>query len=133
MLNAFNVAGRHLSLIAIPSEGLWGKASVELVKAVFQEHVVAMIALDRPSSHLAEQIAVKSFVPVAAISSDRALPSTNIAWIFRLPEGTPLQQALLCLSSAIEQVGSNRASIREFLASGKPVARVSFESTGELK
>jgi len=63
MLNAFNVAGRHLSLIAMPSEGLWGKASVELVKAVFQEHVVAMIALDRPSRHLAEQIAVSRSSP----------------------------------------------------------------------
>ena len=94
MLSAFNATGKHLSLIAIPSETAWGKASADLVKAVYQERVVALIALDRPSSHLAEQIAVKSFVPVVAISSDRALTSTNIPWIFRLPEGTPLQVAL---------------------------------------
>jgi branched-chain amino acid transport system substrate-binding protein len=132
-LNASNVSGKRLSLIAIPSETPWGKASADLVKAVYQEHVAAMIALDRPSSHLAEQIAVKSFVPVVAISSDRALTSTNIPWIFRLPEGTPLQQALRCLSSAIEQVGTNRANIRDFLASGEPLSGLSFESTGELK
>jgi phosphoribosylcarboxyaminoimidazole (NCAIR) mutase len=94
---------------------------------------LALIALDRLSSHLAEQIAVKSFVPVVAISSDRALTSTNIPWIFRLPQGTPLSQALQTLSSAIEQAGPNRASIRELLASGKPVAGFHFKSTGELK
>ena len=132
MLNEFNSTGKHLSLIAIPSETSWGKASDDLVKAVYQEHVLALIALDRPSSHLAEQIAVKSFVPVVAISSDRALTSTNIPWIFRLPEGTPLQQAVRCLSAAIEQVGPNRASIRESLASGRPLAGVRFASTGEL-
>ena len=132
MLNEFNGTGKHLSLIAIPSETSWGKASDDLVKAVYQEHVLALIALDRPSSHLAEQIAVKSFVPVVAISSDRALTSTNIPWIFRLPEGTPLQRAVRCLSAAIEQVGPNRASIRESLASGRPLAGVRFGSTGEL-
>ncbi|MGA8345480.1 MAG: ABC transporter substrate-binding protein [Candidatus Sulfotelmatobacter sp.] len=133
MLSAFNATGKHLSLIAIPSETSWGRASDDLVKAVYQEHVLALIALDRPSSHLAEQIAVKSFVPVVAISSDRALTSTNIPWIFRLPEGTTLQQALRCLSAAIRQAGPNRASIRELLASGKPLAGTRFESTGELK
>jgi ABC-type branched-subunit amino acid transport system substrate-binding protein len=133
MLNAFNAKGKHLSLIAIPSETSWGKASTELVKAVYQEHVLAVIALDRPSSHLAEQIAVKSFVPVVAISSDRALTSTNIPWIFRLPEDTPLQQALTCLSAAIEQAGPNRAGIRDLLASGKPLAGIHFEPTGEPK
>ena len=133
LLNTTNETGKHLSLIAIPSETSWGKASEELVKAVYGEHVLALIALDRSSSHLAEQIAVKSFVPVVAISSDRALTSTNIPWIFRLPQDTPLSQALQTLSSAIEQAGPNRASIREFLASGKPVAGLRFKSTGELK
>jgi branched-chain amino acid transport system substrate-binding protein len=132
MLNTLNTPGRHFSLIAIPSESSWGKASADLVKAVYQEHVLAVVALDRASSHLAEQIAVKSFVPVVAISSDRALTSTNIPWIFRLPQGTPLAQALQSLSAAIEQVGPNRASIRASLASGKPLGGVRFESTGEL-
>ncbi|SPF39642.1 Extracellular ligand-binding receptor [Candidatus Sulfotelmatobacter kueseliae] len=124
--------GVHLSLIPIPSESSWGKASADLVKAVYQDHVLALIALDRNSSHLAEQIGVKSFVPVVAISSDRALTSTNIPWIFRLPEGTPVDEALRCLYAAIAQAGPNRASIREVLASGALVAGVRFESTGEL-
>jgi len=131
-LSAINATGTHLSLIAIPSESSWGKASDDLVKAVLEDHVLALITFDRPSSHLAEQIAVKLFVPVVAISSDRTLTSTNIPWIFRLPEGTPIQQALLCLAGAIEKAGPNRGSIREFLASGSPLAGARFESTGEL-
>ena len=132
LLNAAKEAGKHLSLIAIPSESPWGRASDDLVKAVYQDHVLAVIALDRNSSHLAEQIGVKSFVPVVAISSDRALTSTNIPWIFRLPEGTPVDQALRTLSAAIAQAGPNRASIREVLTSGTQLAGVRFESTGEL-
>jgi hypothetical protein len=93
---------------------------------------LALIVLDRASSHLAEQIAVKSFVAVVAIFSDRALTSTNIPWIFRLPKGTPLAPALASLSAAIEQAGPNRASIQEWLASGKPLAGVRFQSSGEL-
>jgi branched-chain amino acid transport system substrate-binding protein len=125
--------GRRLSLIAIPSEATWGKASSDLVNAVYQDHVLAVIALDRNSSHLAEQIAVKSFVPVVAISSDRSLTSTNIPWIFRLPEGTPVQEAVSLVSATIAQAGSSRSSIREALASGKSPVGVRFDTTGELR
>jgi hypothetical protein len=122
-----------ISLLGIPSQLSWGKASDELVKAVYQDHALALIALDRPSSHLAEQIAVKSFIPVVAISSDRTLTSTNIPWIFRLPEGTPIAQALRSLAEAIHRAGPNREKIRDLLASGSGVAGASFESTGELR
>ena len=131
VLGALNGTGRHISLIAIPSETSWGKASTDLVKAVYEEHVLALIALDRASSHLAEQIAVKAFVPVLAISSDRMLTSTNIPWIFRLPQGTPVQDAVRCLSTAIERAGPNRDEIRKVLASGDPVSGVRFDPTGE--
>ena len=103
------------------------------MRAVYQNHALALIALDRPSSHLAEQIAVKSFIPVVAISSDRALTTTNIPWIFRLPEGTPIEQALRSLAEAINRAGPNRGKIRNLLASGKSMAGASFESTGELR
>ncbi len=133
LLNSLNTEGKKVSLIAIPSETTWGKSANDLVNAVYQDQVLALIALDRASSHLAEQIAVKAFVPVVAISSDRALTSTNIPWIFRLPDGTALDTAVKCLSSAIEQAGPNRLSIREVLASGKDLAGARFETTGELK
>jgi ABC-type branched-subunit amino acid transport system substrate-binding protein len=124
---------KTFSLVAVPSETAWGKASNDLVNAVYQDHVLALIALDRASSHLAEQIAVKTFLPVVAISSDRALTSTNIPWIFRLPEGTTLEEAVKCVSAAISQAGANRSGIREVLASGKALAGVRFDSTGERK
>jgi branched-chain amino acid transport system substrate-binding protein len=133
LLRTINGKGQPISLIGIPSQLSWGRASDELVKAVYQDHALALIALDRPSSHLAEQIAVKSFIPVVAISSDRALTTTNIPWIFRLPEGTPIEQALRSLVEAINRAGPNRGKIRNLLASGKPVAGASFESTGELR
>jgi len=85
LLSNLNAGGKNFSLVAIPSESAWGKASNDLVNAVCQDHVLAVITLDRASSHLAEQIAVKSFSPVLAISADRSLTSTNIPWIFALP------------------------------------------------
>jgi branched-chain amino acid transport system substrate-binding protein len=124
--------GHSYSLIPIQSGTSWGKASSDLVKAVYEEHVVALIALDRASSHLAEQIAVKSFLPVIAISSDRALTSTNIPWIFRLPDKITLNEALDCLSAAIERAGPNRARVREVLASGESIVGVRFNSSGEV-
>lgn len=133
LLSSLKSSGRSVSLIAIPSEAAWGKASNALVNAVYEDHVLALIALDRASSHLAEQIAVKSFVPVVAISSDRSLTSINIPWIFRLPEGTLIETSLKCLSAAIVQAGPNRSSIRELLASGKSFGGIRFASTGEVK
>ena len=109
----------------------WGKASSELVRAVFDQNVLGIIALDRDSSHLAEQFGVKAFVPVIAISSDHALTSTNIPWIFRMPEGTSLDHALQTLVAAELQSGPSRTKLREVLASGTQVAGVSFQSTGE--
>lgn len=132
-LNALNARGRHYSLLAIPSDASWGKAATELVRAVYEQHAIALIALDRPSSHLAEQIAVKSFIPVMAISSDRTLTSTNIPWIFRLPEGTAVSTALGCLAAAVDEVGPNRSEIRQKLASGIPLAGVQFDGTGEAR
>ena len=111
----------------------WGKASTALVQTVYQNEALGIIALDRNSSHLAEQIGVKAFVPVIAISSDKMLTSANIPWIFRLPEGTPLPQAVQLFAAAMEVSGANRGKIRDFLASGEPVGGIRFESTGEVR
>ena len=130
-LQEINSRGGNLSLFAIPSDASWGKASNGLVEAIYQHHVLALIALDRPSSHLAEQVAVKAFVPVIAISSDRALTSANIPWIFRLPEGTTLDRAIDCFAEAIKRAGPNRSKLRDLLSSGTALAEVSFEANGE--
>ena len=131
LLQEANRTGKQVSLVAIPSQLSWGKAADELVKAVYRDHVLAIVALDRPSSHLAEQIAVKSLIPVVAISSDRTLTSTNIPWIFRLPAGTSLDQAIRCVVEAIERAGPNRGRIRDVLSSGTSLAGLSFQRTGD--
>jgi branched-chain amino acid transport system substrate-binding protein len=125
-------AAGKLQLIGISSNVPWGKASSELVNAVYEQHVLAIVALDRDSSHLAEQLGVKSLLSVIALSSDRALTSTNIPWIFRLPKGTSLEQALQTVAAAEKLAGPSRSKIREELASGKPMAGMKFQTTGEL-
>jgi branched-chain amino acid transport system substrate-binding protein len=123
--------GKKWDLIGVSSDVPWGKASNELVHAVYDQNVIAVIALDRASSHLAEQIGVKAFVPVIAISSDHALTSANIPWIFRLPEGTSFDQALQTLAAAEHSSGPNRSKIRQELSSGTQLSGVQFLPTGE--
>ncbi len=132
-LSRLNSRGTRYELVPIQSDTSWGKASSDLVKAVYEEHILALVSLDRSSSHLSEQIAVKTFIPIVAISSDRALTSTNIPWIFRVPEKTGLPRALGCLSAAVQLAGPNRAAIRETLASGQSMAGIRFDSTGEAR
>lgn len=133
LLNGLSDSARRFSLIGIPSEGPWGKASSGLVQAVYQDQVLGIIALDRNSGHLAEQIGVKAFVPVIAISSDRMLTSANIPWIFRLHEGTALSDAVQVLVRAAKTSGANRGKIRDFLASGNSVGEIRFDSLGETR
>jgi ABC-type branched-subunit amino acid transport system substrate-binding protein len=130
-VNAFAKSGRSLSLVPINSEQQWGKASNQLVHAIYEDKVVGIIALDRAASHLAEQIGVKAFVPVLAVSSDKSLTSINIPWIFRLPDGTSIEKALEVMTAAVQQAGPDRAKVRELLSSGAELANVKFSSTGE--
>jgi ABC-type branched-subunit amino acid transport system substrate-binding protein len=133
LLRNLDASGRHFTLIGIPTEGSWGKASTALVQSVYQDEALGIIALDRNSSHLAEQIGVKAFAPVIAISSDKMLTSTNIPWIFRLPEGAALSEAVQVFAQATKASGANRGKIREFLASGTSIGGIRFESTGEMR
>jgi len=133
MLKSLDASGQHFKLVAVPTERSWGKASTALVQAVVQDHALGIIALDRDSSHLAEQIGVKTFIPVIALSSDRMLTSTNIPWIFRLPAGSDLSDAVRVFTQATESAGANRGKIREFLASGTSIGGVRFDSTGEVQ
>lgn len=133
LLKNLNASGRHFSLDGISTGDSWGKASTALVQEVYQSQALGIIALDRNSSHLAEQIGVKAFVPVIAISPDKTLTSTNIPWIFRLPEGTTLPDAVQVFVQAAKTSGANRGKIRELLASGASVGGIRFDSTGEMR
>jgi hypothetical protein len=118
-------------MIAVNSEQNWGVASTQLVHALEDEHALAVIALDRDSAHLAEQLSLKTFVPVLALANDRALTSTNIPWIFRLPAETTAAEAVRLLAAAAQTSGNNPEKLRDVLASGTMLAGVRFLSTGE--
>jgi ABC-type branched-subunit amino acid transport system substrate-binding protein len=119
------------TVLPIASDQNWGAASTQLVHALMDEHALAIIALDRDAAHLSEQLALKAFVPVVALSSDRALTSTNVPWIFRLPSETTPAAALRLVEAAAERSGANPERLRDVLASGEVVAGVAFEQTGE--
>jgi len=119
-------------LVGVSSDVPWGKASDELVKLVYDPGVIGIVATDRDAAHLAEQLAVKTFLPVVAISSDRMLTSANIPWIFRLDRGTSVDDAIRCLTAAAAQAGANRGKIRDALASGATLAGAfAFAPNGE--
>ena len=123
--------GRPWKLLPVESGQNWGAASTALVHALMDEHALAIVALDRNASHLAEQLALKSFVPVVALSSDKALTSTNVPWIFRMPAETTPAAAVRLLETAAVRSGPNSERLRNALASGDLLSGVAFLPTGE--
>ncbi len=133
VLQVLKSAKSRYELVPIESDQPWGKASGELVNLIYQQHALGIVAVGRNTSHLAEQLAVKSFVPLVAISSDTSLTNVNIPWIFRLPAGSHVEVALRCLVDAAETSGANRARLRDVLASGATLAgNMRFDAKGNL-
>ena len=130
-LAAGKTSGRAWELLPVASDQNWGAASTQLVHALWDENALAIVALDRDAAHLSEQLALKAFVPVVALSDDKALTSTNVPWIFRLPAGTEPAAALRMVQTAEARSGANPERLRDVLASGDDVAGVAFLSTGE--
>jgi branched-chain amino acid transport system substrate-binding protein len=123
----------RIELLPIESDQNWGAASSQLVHALIDDHALAVVALDRKSAHLAEQLAIKALVPVIALSGDRTLTSNNVPWIFRLPaEATPAS-ALRIVGAAAQLSGPNAERLRDILASGIPLEGIAFLPTGEPK
>jgi ABC-type branched-subunit amino acid transport system substrate-binding protein len=130
-LSAGTGKGQAWTLLPVASDQNWGAASTQLVHALMDEHALAIVALDRDAAHLAEQLALKTFVPVVALSSDKKLTSTNVPWIFRLPSETTPAAALRLLESAAIRSGANSERLRDVLASGDDISGVAFLPTGE--
>jgi ABC-type branched-subunit amino acid transport system substrate-binding protein len=123
--------GKLWNVLPIESKQNWGAASTELVRALIDEHAIAIVALDRDSAHLAVQLALKSFVPVVALSDDRTLTSSDIPWIFRLPAATSPVEAMRILVTAASGSGASPTQLRDTLASDKFILGVAFEPGGE--
>jgi branched-chain amino acid transport system substrate-binding protein len=120
-----------LRVVAVDSGQNWGVASTRLVHALIEEHALVVIALDRDCAHLAEQLGLKVFVPVVALSDDKVLTSTNVPWIFRLPANAGAAEAMRLVAEAVRVSGGNPEKLRDVLASGTTLAGVRFSSTGE--
>ncbi|MGA8531048.1 MAG: ABC transporter substrate-binding protein, partial [Acidobacteriaceae bacterium] len=118
-------------VIPVESGQNWGAAATQLVHALEDEHALAVVALDRDCAHLAEQLALKTFVPVVALADDRTLTSTNVPWIFRLPGSAGPGEAVRLLVAAAQTSGENPEKLRAVLASGAMLAGVRFRDTGE--
>jgi ABC-type branched-subunit amino acid transport system substrate-binding protein len=131
VLAAGAAKGKAWILLPVASDQNWGAASTQLVHALMDEPALAIVALDRDAAHLAEQLALKTFVPVVALSSDKKLTSTNIPWIFRLPAETNPAAAPRLLKTAAIRSGANSERLREVLASGDDISGVAFLPTGE--
>ena len=128
---AASLPGAKQDLIPVNSDQNWGLASTQLVHALMDEHPLAIVALDRDAAHLAEQLALKVFVPVVALTDDEAITSTNVPWIFRLPPTSTPTEAIHLIAEAARISGDNPEKLRDVLASGVTVAGVRFHSTGE--
>ncbi len=130
-LSAATSIGPKWSLLPVESGQNWGAASTQLVRALMDQHALAIVALDRDAAHLAEQLALKCFVPVIALSNDHSLTSANVPWIFRLPAATTPATALRLLRAAAAGGGANPERVRDALASGRDIAGMAFLPTGE--
>jgi len=134
---AGETSGRDWQLVLVSSGQNWGAASTQLVRALMDDHVLAVVALDRDSSHLAVQLALKTFVPVVALSSDKTLTAANIPWIFRLPPDTAPVAAVRLIEAATIRGGTNGRNwanperLRDVLASGNEISGIAFLPTGE--
>src|SRR5665213_2696352 len=108
----------------------WGDASTHIIHGLWNEHTLAIIASDRNAARLSEQLALKSFVPVLALSDDKTLTSADVPSIFRLPAATPPATALHLLEVAEARSGPNPQQVRNVLASGNPISGLAFLPTG---
>jgi branched-chain amino acid transport system substrate-binding protein len=139
VVNALNASSaRPWRIIPVDSDPNWRGAdwkvwagSDALVRGLWDQHAVAIVALNRDAAHLAEQLSLKAFVPVIALADDASLTTTNVPWIFRMPAKTTPAEALAVLQAAETAGGSNPESMRNALASGKLMAGAAFLSTGE--
>jgi branched-chain amino acid transport system substrate-binding protein len=123
--------GEEWELLPVESDQNWGVASTQLVHALTEENALAIVALDRKSSHLAEQSALKTFVQVLALSDDKTLTSANIPWIFRLPAVTMSEAALRLVKAGAKRSGINPELLRDVLASGDKISGLVFLPTEE--
>ncbi|MBN1443286.1 MAG: ABC transporter substrate-binding protein, partial [Planctomycetes bacterium] len=86
---AGGVGGLPLRLAAYWSENPWGTGISRLTRALYTEHLWAVVgSVDSPSTHLAEQVAAKARLPIISpIATDASVNLAGVAWMFSCAPG----------------------------------------------
>ncbi|MBZ0258508.1 ABC transporter substrate-binding protein [bacterium] len=105
-INQSKLLDKPMRLIQRWANDPWGAGSQELIKMAYDDNVMAIIGgPDSASTHIAQQIALKAYMPLLApAATDPTLTEIRVPWIFRLP---PNDDALSTALVASEHVGAN--------------------------
>ena len=89
--------GKPFRLLSAWSENPWGTGVAQLTRLVYEQKVWAIIGgIDGPSTHLAEQVTVKTRLTlISPVATDKTVNLTNVPWMFSLVPGDHLQAPLL--------------------------------------
>jgi branched-chain amino acid transport system substrate-binding protein len=115
-ISEFNEEGGYngvpYRLIRRWSDVPWKAGSREVIKLVYEDSVVAIIgSTNGNSTHIAEQIAAKAWIPLLSpISADPTLTQIRIPWMFRLTPDFASQSKIL-VQDGLNQLSSNRVGI----------------------
>jgi branched-chain amino acid transport system substrate-binding protein len=103
-------------LVPAWSDNPWGTGVKELTRLVFEDRVWAVVGgIDGPTTHLAEQVAVKAGVPLLnPVSTDKTVNLINVPWIFSCTpqdqvQATALAEGLLDCGLPIADRGPGSA------------------------
>jgi ABC-type branched-subunit amino acid transport system substrate-binding protein len=125
------IKGHEFKLLPVENDQNLGAVTTALVQALMDGHALAILALDKDASHLAEQMALRSFVPAIELDAENTLTSKNIPWIFRLQPNTAPATALRMIMAAECRSGANPERLRNVLASDEGISGVAFLPAGE--
>ncbi|THB78005.1 MAG: ABC transporter substrate-binding protein [Desulfobacteraceae bacterium] len=74
----------------------WGAGSKEMIRLVYEDHAMAVISYLAAATHVAQQTALKSYIPVITpVATDTTLTHARVPWIFRLPPDDEIQAKAL--------------------------------------
>ncbi|MFH1268285.1 MAG: ABC transporter substrate-binding protein [Planctomycetota bacterium] len=95
--------GKPFRLVPGWSENPWGTGVRQVVRMAYTEKVWAIVGgIDGPSTHLAEQVAVKARLALLSpASTDKTVNLTNVPWMFSLAPGDHLQAPVM--AAAIQE------------------------------
>ncbi|MBN1805195.1 MAG: ABC transporter substrate-binding protein [Sedimentisphaerales bacterium] len=95
--------GLPFRLVSGWSENPWGSGISKVVRMAYVDRVWAVIGgIDGPSTHLAEQVAVKARLAVLnPVSTDKTVNLANVPWIFSFLPADHIQAPILADSIAL--------------------------------